>query len=151
MACIRRAMALREANGLRIARALELQFEADYYASEGRFDDALVKVADALSETEEVACYRAQILRLRADLSFQTGAQNSQIETAYCKAIECARSQNNKFDELRSTTQFARWLKSQGSHAEARMMLAEIYNWFTEGFDTADLKDAKALLDELNQ
>jgi hypothetical protein len=52
--------------------------------------------------------------------------------------------------ELQATTPFARWLKSQGRAAEAQTLLAEIYGWFTEGFDTADLKDAKALLDQLN-
>jgi predicted ATPase len=52
--------------------------------------------------------------------------------------------------ELRSTTSLVRLLKTQGRHDEARATLAEIYNWFTEGFDTADLKDAKALLEELN-
>ena len=53
--------------------------------------------------------------------------------------------------ELRATTSLARLLAKQGRRDEARAMLAEIYNWFTEGFDTADLKDAKALLDELNE
>ena len=60
-----------------------------------------------------------------------------------------ARSQNARSLELRATTGLARLLDRQGKRAEARAMLAEIYNWFTEGFDTADLKDAKALLDEL--
>jgi adenylate cyclase len=52
--------------------------------------------------------------------------------------------------ELRATTSLARQLRDTGCRAEARMKLAEIYNWFTEGFDTADLRDAKALLDELS-
>ena len=53
--------------------------------------------------------------------------------------------------ELRATTSLARLLAKQGRHDEARTMLAEIYGWFTQGFDTADLKDAKALLDELHE
>ncbi len=57
--------------------------------------------------------------------------------------------QKARFFELRATTSLARLLKRQGKTEEARAMLTEIYNWFTEGFDTADLKDAKALLDEL--
>jgi hypothetical protein len=80
----------------------------------------------------------------------QSGAQASEIETAFREAIACAQLQDNKWDELQSTTHFARWLKSQDRSYEARAMLAEIYGWFTEGFDTADLKDAKALLDELS-
>jgi predicted ATPase len=61
-----------------------------------------------------------------------------------------ARLQQARSLELRATTSLARLLDKQGRRDKARAMLAEIYNWFTEGFDTADLKDAKALLDELN-
>ena len=64
-------------------------------------------------------------------------------------AIEIARRQSARSEELRATTSLAR-LAKQGCPDEARAMLAEIYNWFTEGFETADLKEAKALLDELN-
>ena len=64
--------------------------------------------------------------------------------------IEIAQDQGAKSPELRATTSLARLFASQSRRDEARMMLAEIYNWFTEGFDTADLKDAKTLLDELN-
>ena len=62
-----------------------------------------------------------------------------------------ARKQGAKSWELRATTSLARLLASQGHREEARTMLAEIYNWFTEGFDTADLKEAKALLDGLGE
>src|SRR5216684_4504863 len=64
------------------------------------------------------------------------------------RAIEIARRQEAKSWELRATTSLARLLEQQGRRDEARAMLAEIYGWFTEGFDTIDLKDAKALLDE---
>jgi predicted ATPase len=59
--------------------------------------------------------------------------------------------QHAKSWELRATTNLARLIDKQGSRDEARTMLAEIYDWFTEGFDTADLKDAKALLDQLSR
>jgi hypothetical protein len=72
------------------------------------------------------------------------------IDAAYRAAIECARSQGARYYELQATTPFARWLKSQGRAAGAQTLLADIYSCFTEGFDTADLKDAKSLLDELN-
>ena len=62
-----------------------------------------------------------------------------------------ARGMSAKAWELRTTMSLARLLDSQGRRAEARAMLAEIYGWFTEGFDTADLKDAKALIDELRE
>jgi predicted ATPase len=77
----------------------------------------------------------------------------AQAEAALCfrEAIQVAQRQSAKSWELRATTSLARLLASHGRRDEARIMLAEIYNWFTEGFDTADLIDAKALIDELGQ
>jgi len=73
----------------------------------------------------------------------------TEAEVCFRKAIEIAQKQQTKSLELRAATSLARlWLR-QGKKAEARQMLAEIYNWFTEGFDTKDLQEAKALLDEL--
>jgi predicted ATPase len=72
-------------------------------------------------------------------------------ESSFREAIEIAQRQQAKSWELRATMSLARLLDRQGRRHEARTMLAEIYGWFTEGFDTADLKDAKALLDELNR
>ena len=69
-------------------------------------------------------------------------------DKCFSAAITLARVQSAKGWELRATTSLARLLDRQGRRDEARTMLAEIYGWFTEGFDTADLKDAKALLDE---
>jgi predicted ATPase len=71
-------------------------------------------------------------------------------EACFRKAIEIARSQSAKSWELRAATSLARLLRATSRRDEARAMLAEIYNWFTEGFDTADLKDAKVLLDGLS-
>jgi predicted ATPase len=82
------------------------------------------------------------------------GASDREIEKeaeeCFLKAIEIARKQSAKSLELRATMSLARLWKTQGKRAEARAMLAEIYGWFTEGFDTADLKEAKALLEELS-
>jgi len=76
---------------------------------------------------------------------------NPQAEAKACflKAIEIARKQQAKSLELRATVSLARLWQQQDKKKEARQMLAEIYGWFTEGFDTADLQEAKALLDEL--
>ena len=74
----------------------------------------------------------------------------AEAERCFRTAIEIARRQSARSPELRASTSLARLLAKQGRRAEARAMLGEIYGWFTEGFDTADLKDAKALLDELS-
>jgi predicted ATPase len=75
----------------------------------------------------------------------------SEAERAILRAIEIAQQQSAKSWELRATISLARLLAKQDRCDQARTMLTEIYGWFTEGFDTADLKDAKALLDELNR
>ena len=72
-----------------------------------------------------------------------------QAEVSYRRAIERARSQEAKSWELRAATSLARLWCDQGKPAEARALLAPVYGWFTEGFDTLDLKEAKALLEEL--
>jgi len=81
----------------------------------------------------------------------QDASNAVEAEQSLRKAIEVARHQEAKFYELRATMSLARLLAKHGRRDEARAMLAQIYNWFTEGFDTADLKDARALLDELGE
>jgi predicted ATPase len=73
-----------------------------------------------------------------------------ETEACFLKAIEIARKQQAKSLELRSTASLARLWRQQGKQAAAHNLLSEIYNWFTEGFDTKDLQEAKALLEELN-
>ena len=82
-------------------------------------------------------------------LLVQNPSDIAEAEWCFRTAIEIARRQSARLPELRATTSLARLLAKQGRRDEARAMLAEIYGWFTEGFDTADLKDAKALLNEL--
>jgi len=79
----------------------------------------------------------------------QNPSDGAKAELCFRKAIEIGRRQSARSMELRATTSLARLLNKQGNRDEARAMLADIYGWFTEGFDTADLKDAKALLEEL--
>ena len=74
----------------------------------------------------------------------------AEAEACFQQAIVIAQQQSAKSWELRAATSLARLWQSQGKRAEARALLAPVYDWFTEGFDTADLKDAKALLDELS-
>jgi predicted ATPase len=83
-------------------------------------------------------------------LLVQNPSDVAEAEQCFRTAIEIARRQSARSAELVATTSLARLLNGQGRRDEARAMLAQIYGWFTEGFDTRDLKDAKALLDELN-
>jgi len=89
--------------------------------------------------------------RMKGDLLLKAAASDAQpeAESCYHQAIGIARQQSAKSLELRATTSLARWYQQQGKFGAARGILAEIYGWFTEGFGTADLKEAKALLEEL--
>src|SRR5215813_8381817 len=90
--------------------------------------------------------------RLRGDaILIRDSSATAEAEACFRKAIEIARVQSAKWRELGATTRLARLLRGTGRRVEARTMLSQIYNWFTEGFDTADLKDAKALLEELSR
>jgi predicted ATPase len=115
--------------------------------SAGATADALATVEQALQANTEEVAYRPELLRLGGELRLKQG-QTELAEADFREAIALAVGISAKSWELRATMSLARLLASQGRRDEARAMLAEIYNWFTEGFETADLKDAKALLDE---
>ena len=118
----------------------------------GKPDQGLREIDEALAvigRTGELF-HEAEIHRLRGELLLAQNASNAaQAEQCFRAAISISRKQHSRSWELRATTSLARLLHDTNRRDEARAMLAEIYNWFTEGFDTADLKDAKALLDEL--
>ena len=119
---------------------------------DGRLDDGLSALTEALAAADEHENrhYEAEIHRLKGELLLrQDDSNTAEAQSCFERAIEIARRQSAKSWELRATMSLARLLAKQGRRDEARTMLAEIYGWFTEGFDTADLKDAKALLDEL--
>jgi predicted ATPase len=95
--------------------------------------------------------HKAELQRLHGDLLLVKDPANvTEAERCYRTALDVARKQNAKSWELRATTSLARMLAQRGHGAEARAMLADIYGWFTEGFETRDLIEAKALLDQLN-
>jgi predicted ATPase len=88
--------------------------------------------------------------RLKGELLLRQDSSNAaEARSCFERAVEMSRKYSAKSLELRATMSLARLLAKQDRRDEAHAMLAEIYEWFTEGFDTADLKDAKALLDEL--
>jgi predicted ATPase len=138
--------------GLKMVRPLWICELAEACIAFNQFD----KASDALGEGLIIAesdgdCYcEAETHRLRGELLLKQDESNgAQAQSCFERAIDIARKQSAKSWELRATVSLARLLASQGRRHEASTMLGEIYNWFTEGLDTADLKDAKALLDEL--
>ena len=91
----------------------------------------------------------ADLYRVKGELMLLQGAAASAVEACFHQALEIARRQGAKSYELRAATSLSRLLHTQGKAAAARTLLSEVYIWFTEGFDTADLQEAKTLLDEL--
>jgi predicted ATPase len=116
----------------------------------GATGEALETVERALNFNPEEALNRPETLRIRGELRLKQGDQQL-AEADFRDSIAMARNMGAKAWELRTTMGLARLLTEQGHRDEAHTMLAEIYNWFTEGFDTPDLKDAKVLLDELSR
>jgi class 3 adenylate cyclase/predicted ATPase len=141
-----------EATGARTWRTFRLALLAESYRKAKRIDEGL----SALSEARETGVaqdeywWDAELWRLQGDLLLDSPHREAeQIEGCYSAALETARRQQAKGWELRAATSLARLRRDQGRRAEGRDLLAPVYTWFTEGFGTPDLKDAKALLDEL--
>jgi tetratricopeptide (TPR) repeat protein len=115
----------------------------------GSILDALETVEKSLQANPYAVGLRPEMLVLRGELRLKDG-QNELAAADFREAISLAQKTGAKICELRAIMSLARLLVSQRRRDEARTMLNTIYGWFTEGFDTADLKDAKALLDELS-
>jgi predicted ATPase len=152
IAQIRRAIDFARASGncFDIQRFLLMLAEVHRDAKQPGEGLAVIGEAERHLETSDVANFLAEVMRLKGELLLLRGPSCwRESEAAFHNAIDLARRQAAKSWELRATTSLARLLANQGKRDQARAMLAEIYNWFTEGFDTADLKDAKAQLEEL--
>jgi class 3 adenylate cyclase/predicted ATPase len=141
---------------------------AEAYGHAGQPEAGLARLAEglALMDTNEERFYEAELHRLKGDLLLQSGAREpgsaistlplasrnphtGEAEACFHRALATARRQQAKSLELRAALSLTRLWQQQGKGAEARELLAPVYGWFTEGFDTADLQDAKALLEEL--
>jgi predicted ATPase len=109
----------------------------------------LLEDAQALTEVSGECWWEAELHRLRGRLLVARG-QHDEGEPCFRRAIEVSRGQRARTLELRAATSLARLWSDRGRNAEARELLAPIYGWFTEGFDTLDLKEARMLLDELH-
>jgi len=124
------------------ALLIEAELAADNFE-----EAAVVEKADNIKGV----WWRPELLRMRGEL--QTSAPNGDraaAESSYLESIAAAKSQEARSLELRAATGLARLWRDQGKPQQAHELLAPVYGWFTEGFDTRDLKEAKALLDELH-
>jgi predicted ATPase len=140
------------AAGANVRRSYYLALLADVSRRAGRHGAAQSAIAEALAFAEESGerWWEADLYRLKGELLLALSTDN-RTEAAACfhRALEIARQQSAKAFELRAATSLARLWAEQGQRSEARNLLAPVYDWFTEGFDTADLKLAGALLDDL--
>jgi predicted ATPase len=149
---IRRALEGREKFGTSDPSVIAMLVEAHLEMKQPAAGLQALEEAFCLVEPTGQRMYEPELYRLKGELLLLQGRSNAaQAEQSFRTAIEIARAQSAKSWELRATTSLARLLAKHHKRKEARAMLAEIYDWFTEGFDTADLKDAKVLLNELTE
>jgi predicted ATPase len=145
-------MAAAAAAGTRVFAPFYLTLLAEALALAGKIEEGLAALDDALAEAagSGVKGWDAEIHRLRGELTGRLPYPDpAKAEESFRSALTIAREQGTRGYELRAATSLDRLWGKQGRRGEARELLAPLYGWFTEGFDTQDLKEAKALLDEL--
>jgi class 3 adenylate cyclase/predicted ATPase len=150
---MRVALSAYRATGARFQITSHLILLAQALTACGRHDEGLsaLREAEALVDETGERYLEAEIHRLRGNLLLARGGNGTAVEASYLKALEVSRTQEARPLELRAAADLARLWAGRGNRARAADLLAPIYRWFTEGFDTADLKEAKALLEELAQ
>jgi predicted ATPase len=174
IAQMHQGLAALRATGAELSRSYRLARLAEVYGIVGQAEEGLTLLAEALAVVDKTGerFYEAELYRLKGELLL---AQHSRVgiahqnvnfieagmvggahptekedaEACFLKAIEVTKRQQAKSWELRASTSLARLWQQQGKAKEAHEMLSAVYNWFTEGFDTKDLQEAKALLDSL--
>jgi predicted ATPase len=142
------------ATGAELLQPYFLALLAEAYGTTGQLEEGLAVLAEALAlvDTRGERHYEAELYRLKGALLLQQASDNQrEAETCFHHAIRIAQNQQAKSLELRAVTSLGRLWQQQGKREEARQVLGDVYYWFTEGFDTADLQDAKALLDALGE
>jgi predicted ATPase len=152
MAQIRRGLAALRATGAALRLPYYLALLAEACGQTGQAAEGLTLLAEALAlvDKNEECWWEAELHRLQGELLLSMSADNH-TEAAGCfhQALNVARHQQAKSLELRAAMSLARLWQRQGKRTEAYELLAPVYGWFTEGFDTADLQEANALLEEL--
>jgi predicted ATPase len=140
------------ATGAQVARPYMLALLAEASAQVRQREEGLPLLAEALAminDTEERR-WEAELHRLKGELLLQQAVPDApQAEACFQQSLTIARRQQAKSWELRAALSLSRLWQQQDKRTEARQLLAEVYGWFTEGFDTPDLQDARALLDAL--
>ena len=166
---MRQGVAAYQATGAEFPRPYFLSLLAEAYGRGEQVGEGLSTLAEALAMVDKTGerFYEAELYRLKGQLTLQQGQVSgsafhgadphpltrdpqAEAEACFLKAIEIARKQQAKSLELRAVMSLSRLWQQQGKTKEAHHLLAEIYGWFTEGFDTKDLQEAKALIEELN-
>jgi predicted ATPase len=118
--------------------------------SKVRWSCSVIEEAFATAKKCDEHCYEAELHRFKGELLLHSTEDRAEAAAHFRRAIDVARRQEAKLFEIRATMSVSRLLPEDGKREEAREMLSGIYGWFTEGFDTRDLKEAKALLEELS-
>jgi predicted ATPase len=153
---IQEGLAAQRATGTEAVAPYFLALQAEVYGQLGQPEAGLAALAEASAMIQRTGeqWYEAELYRLRGELTLQTKAPGlpttvEEAEGCFHKAVGIARQQQAKSLELRAVMSLSRLWRQQGKRKEAHRLLSVIYGWFTEGFDTKDLQEAKALLDEL--
>ena len=138
--------------GATVAMAFYSAFLAMAYAELGKAEEAsgiILEATTAIEKSNE-RIWEAEVCRVAGEIALHAFARNeAKAQSYFERALSVARQQQAKSWELRAATSMARLWRDQGKVQQARELLAPVYGWFTEGFDTLDLKQAKALLEEL--
>ncbi|MGH8059930.1 MAG: hypothetical protein ACREOH_22280, partial [Candidatus Entotheonellia bacterium] len=149
---IHQGLAAYQATGATLYRPYYLALLAEASAQVGQTAEGLEALAEALATLPQsgVRWWEAELYRLKGELLLQhAGAQPEEAEACFHQALAVARRQQAKSLELRAVMSLSRLWQRQGKREEARQLLEEIYGWFTEGFDTPDLQEARAVLETL--
>ena len=154
MAQLQQGLTALRVTGSSVRQPYHLALLAEAWGHRKQAEEGLGVLSEAFADMEKTGerCWEAELHRLRGQLLLQQSSDNAtEAEPCFHQAITIAQNQSAKSWELRAATSLARLWQSQGKRDEARQLLGDVYGWFTEGFDTADLIDAKALLDELSE
>jgi predicted ATPase len=156
MPCINRweGLTAYRATGVEVSRTYYLALLADACGKAGQTEEGLTVLTEALALVDKHGerFHEAELYQLKGELLLaHTPAHPREAETCFRQALDIARRQQAKSLELRAAMSLARLWQQQGKRMEAYELLARIYHWFTEGFDTADLQEAKSLLPQLNE